>query len=169
MSIQNGTINSSINDGDKSSRTLVGRIVTTVENLNVKGMVKNHNLAKAISDCGWSTFIGILTYKCEREGKILVEVDRFFPSSKICNHCYYQVSEHKLDVRRWTCLSCANVHGRAVNAARNIREKGLRLLALGTSATANGEEVSPKRGRKALVRRFSVKLEAPPSAGGKAE
>lgn len=132
-------------------------------------MVKNHNLAKAISNCGWSTLIGMLTYKGEREGKVLIEVDRFFPSRKTCNHCYYPIRELPLDVRSWTCPSCGTVYNRDVNAARNIREEGLRLLALGAIATANGEEVSPKRGRKASVRRYLVKLEAPPSATGTVE
>lgn len=143
--------------------------VIAVEKLNVKRMLKNHNLAKAISNCGWSTIIGMLTYKCESEGKVLIEVERFFPSRKTSNHCYHPIHELPLDVRSWTCPSCGTVYDRDVNAARNIREEGLRLLALGAIATANREEVSPKRGRKASVRRYSVKLEAPPSAKGKAE
>lgn len=134
--------------------------VIAVESLNVKGMVKNHNLALAISDCGWSTFVGMLRYKCEREGKVLIEIDRFFPSSKTCNYCYHQVGEIPLDVRSWVCPNCYTRHDRDVNAAKNILEEGFRLLALGTSATAKGGEVSPKRGRKSSVRRSPMSLEA---------
>jgi putative transposase len=66
--------------------------VIVVEDLAVKNLVKNHCLAKAISDCGWSSFVGMLNYKCERSGKVLVKVDRFFPSSKTCSNCYHRVS-----------------------------------------------------------------------------
>jgi putative transposase len=72
----------------KLSRKIVNENqVIAVENLNVKGMVRNHNLAKAISDCGWGIFCTMLKYKSDQEGKIYIEVDRFFPSSKTCNVC----------------------------------------------------------------------------------
>ena len=135
----------------------------------VKNMVRNHCLAKAISDCGWSSFVGMLNYKCERSGKILVKVDRFFPSSKTCSNCYQRVSSLPagrgtrlaLDVRHWTCPSCGTNHDRDVNAAVNIKAEGLRLLALGTSATAGGGDVRPSRGRKTAMRRSPAKPEAP--------
>lgn len=117
--------------------------VIVVEDLAVKNMVRNHCLAKAISDCGWSSFVGMLNYKCERSGKILVKVDRFFPSSKTCSNCYHRVSSLPLDVRQWTCSNCGTNHDRDVNAAVNIKAEGLRLLALGTSATAGGGDVRP--------------------------
>lgn len=63
---------------------------------------RNHKLAKAISDVGWGTFVNFLSYKLDREGKVLVEIDRWFPSSKLCSNCHYQVSEMLLDVRAWT-------------------------------------------------------------------
>ncbi|WP_333276984.1 MULTISPECIES: RNA-guided endonuclease InsQ/TnpB family protein [unclassified Microcoleus] len=109
--------------------------VIIVEYLAVKNMVRNHCLAKAISDCGWSSFVEMLNYKCERSGKILVKVDRFFPSSKTCSNCQHRVSLLPLDVRNWTCSSCGTNQDRDVNAAINIKAEGLRLLALGTSAT----------------------------------
>lgn len=147
---------------DKLSHKLVNENqVIVVEDLAVKNMVKNHCLAKAISDCGWSSFVGMLNCKCERSGKILVKVDRFFPSSKTCSNCYHQVSSLPLDVRNWTCSSCGTNHDRDINAANNIKAEGLRLLALGTSATANGGNVRPSRGRKTSVRRLPLKLEAP--------
>lgn len=135
--------------------------VIVVEDLAVKNMVKNHCLAKAISDCGWSSFVGMLNYKCERSGKILVKVDRFFPSSKTCSNCYHRVSSLPLDVRHWTCPSCGTHHDRDVNAAQNLKAEGLRLLALGTSATADGGNVRPSRGRKTSVRQSPSKSEAP--------
>jgi putative transposase len=138
--------------------------VIVVEDLAVKNMVRNHCLAKAISDCGWSSFVGMLNYKCERSGKILVKVDRFFPSSKTCSNCYHRVSSLPLDVRQWTCSSCGTNHDRDVNAAVNIRAEGLRLLALGTSATAGGGDVRPSRGRKTAMRRSPAKPEATCSA-----
>jgi len=114
-------------------------------------MVKNHNLAKAISDCGWSEFTRQLKYKAEKEGKAYLEIGRFFPSSKTCHVCLNQASSLPLEVRSWTCSSCMTKHDRDINAAINIRDEGMRLLALGTSATASGESVSPKRGRKTSV------------------
>ncbi|WP_456319734.1 RNA-guided endonuclease InsQ/TnpB family protein, partial [Planktothrix serta] len=101
-----------------------------VENLHVKGMVRNHNLAQAISDCGWGTFTNFLAYKLGRKGGKLVEIDRWFPSSKLCSNCFYQVSEMPLDVREWTCPHCGSDHDRDGNAALNIRAEGIRMLAL---------------------------------------
>lgn len=135
--------------------------VIVVEDLAVKNIVKNHCLAKAISDCGWSSFVGMLNYKCEWSGKILVKVDRFFPSSKTCSNCYHQVSSLPLDVRQWTCSNCGTHHDRDVNAAQNLKAEGLRLLSLGTSETADGGKVRPSRGRKTSVRLSPSKSEAP--------
>ena len=134
--------------------------VIVAEDLAVKNMVKNHCLAKAISDCGWSSFVGMLNYKCERSGKIFVKVDRFFPSSKTCSNCYHRVSSLPLDVRQWTCPICGTNHDRDVNAAQNLKAEGLRILSLGTSETADGGNVRPSRGRKTSVRRSPSKSEA---------
>jgi putative transposase len=136
----------------KLSRKLVNENqVIVVENLAVKNMVKNHNLARAISDCGWSEFTRKLKYKSEKEGKTYLEIGRFFPSSKTCHVCLNQVGSLSLEVRSWTCSNCLAKHDRDINAAINIRDEGLRILALGTSATASGESVRPKRGRKTSV------------------
>ncbi|WP_414527824.1 RNA-guided endonuclease InsQ/TnpB family protein [Nodularia chucula] len=136
-----------------------------VENLHVKGMVRNHNLAKAISDCGWGTFTNFLAYKLERKGGKLVEVDRWFPSSKLCSNCFYQVSEMPLDVREWTCPHCGTYHDRDSNAAINIRAEGIRMLkAEGAAVSAVGGEVRPKMGRKSHLRHSPVSTEAQTSA-----
>jgi putative transposase len=143
----------------KLSRKIVNENqVIAVENLNVKGMVRNHNLAKAISDAGWGQFCTMLKYKAEREGKTYLEIDRFFPSSKTCNVCLNQIGSLPLDIRNWTCEYCQTSHDRDINAAINIRNEALRILrvrnsasqaeckthsrqSLGTSDTANGGDV----------------------------
>ncbi|NEO93452.1 MAG: IS200/IS605 family element transposase accessory protein TnpB [Moorea sp. SIO3G5] len=143
----------------KLSRKIVdNNQVVVVENLNVKGMVRNHKLAKAISDLGWGTFVNFLSYKCEKEGKVLVEINRWFPSSKTCSNCHYKIKELPLDVRTWTCPSCGTHHDRDGNAAKNIRAEGIRMLSSsGTGeVNASGEEVRPKRGRPSKLRRSSV-------------
>ena len=133
----------------KLSRKLVDENqVIVVENLNVLGMVRNHKLAKAISDVGWGMFFNFLSYKLEREGKVLVEVDRWFPSSKTCSECLYQIDELPLSVREWTCASCGTHHDRDENAAINIRAEGIRMLTVsgtGTAADGGGSVVSAVR------------------------
>lgn len=151
----------------KLSRKLVDdNQVIIVENLNIKGIVCNHNLAKAISDVSWGMFVNFVSYKLERKGGKLVEIDRWFPSSKLCSKCLYQTSEMSLDVRNWTCPSCGTHHDRDENAAKNIRAEGIRILwALGTSAPAAGGDVSPKLGRKPKQRHSPVIVEAPTIVG----
>ncbi|MBD2345582.1 RNA-guided endonuclease InsQ/TnpB family protein [Anabaena subtropica] len=147
----------------KLSRKIVNNNqVVVVENLNVKGMVCNHKLAKAISDTGWGTFVNFLSYKLERSGGKLIEINRWFPSSKLCSNCHYQISELPLDVRTWTCPNCGVHHDRDGNASINIRAEGIRIMSSsGTGeANANGEDVRPIRGRKSKMRQSSVKLEA---------
>jgi putative transposase len=142
----------------KLSRKIVNENqVIAVEDLNVKGMVRNHCLAKAISDAGWGTFGTMLKYKAEKDGKTYIEVDRFFPSSKTCNNCLHKVSDMPLDVRQWNCPKCKSRNDRDVNAAKNIRDEALRFLALGTSAAASGGNVS--RGGKISVLSDAVPLE----------
>ena len=133
----------------KLSRKIVNNNqVVVVENLNVKGMVRNHKLAKAISDCSWAKFVNFLDYKLSQSGKLLLEIDRFFPSSKTCSNCHYKVEKLPLDIRDWTCPSCQTHHDRDKNAAINIRAEGIRILqtSLGTSDAAKGGNVRPKLG-----------------------
>jgi putative transposase len=147
----------------KLSRKIVNdNQVVVVENLNVKGLVRNHNLAKAISDVGWGTFINFLDYKLKLKGGLLLEIDRWFPSSKTCSNCLYQMSEMPLDIREWTCPNCGTHHDRDENAATNIRAEGIRQLSvLGTRTAAEGGEVSPSCGRKSVLRHSPVNSEAP--------
>ena len=137
----------------KLSRKIVNENqVIAVENLNIKGMVRNHNLAKAVSDCGWGQFCTLLKYKSEWAGKVYIEIDRFFASSKTCNVCLNKVDSLDLDVRAWTCSKCQIHHDRDINAAINIKNEALRILALGTSATANGGDVSQQEQNLGFVR-----------------
>jgi putative transposase len=141
-----------------------------VENLHVKGMVRNHKLAKSISDAGWGTFTNFLAYKLERRGGKLVEIDRWFPSSKLCSNCFYQIGEMPLDIREWTCPQCNTRHDRDANAAQNIRAEGIRMIkAEGSAVSAVGGEVSPNLGRKSKLRHSPVITEAQTSAVGKSE
>jgi putative transposase len=131
----------------KLSRKLVDENqVIAVENLAVKNMVKNHSLAKSISDAGWGQFCTMLKYKAEWSGKIYIEVERFFPSSKTCNNCLHQLDSLSLDIRSWECPSCKTTHDRDINAAQNIRDEALRILAGGHLATASGQRVRPSIG-----------------------
>ncbi|NET42591.1 RNA-guided endonuclease TnpB family protein [Okeania sp. SIO2B3] len=134
----------------KLSRRIVdeNQVIVT-ENLNVKGMMKNHCLAKAIGQVGWGMFMTMLKYKAEQNGKTYVEVDRFFPSSKTCHVCLNQVGSLPLDIRRWTCQSCNTTHDRDINAAISLRDEGLRIISCGTRDKAYRQTVRrSSRGRK---------------------
>ena len=138
----------------KLSRKLVNKSqVIVCENLNIKGMVRNHKLAKAISDCGWGMFLNFLEYKCKNEGKVFLQIDRFFPSSKTCNYCLNVVDSLPLDIRNWDCPSCNTKNiDRDINAAKNCRDEGIRILfSSGTGETAKGGNVRQRRGRKSTV------------------
>jgi len=93
-----------------------------VEDLNIKGMLKNRRLAKSVSDLGWSEFIRILEYKCLWTGKTLLKAGRFFPSSKLCHYCHYKNDKLKLSDRMWTCPECGASHDRDLNAAINLKD-----------------------------------------------
>lgn len=144
----------------KLSRRIVNENqVICVENLNVKAMVKNPNLSKAISQVGWGMFCTMLKYKAENEGKVYQEVDRFFPSSKTCNVCLNQAKSLTLDLRYWDCNNCRTKHiDRDINAAKNIRDEGLRIVSCGTRDKAYCPGVRPSKGgrKKSTITRQSV-------------
>lgn len=95
--------------------------IIKVEDLNIKGMVKNHKLAEVINECNWGEFVNMLQYKCDWSDKQLVKVDRFYPSSQLCSECGCKNKKLKsLNIRQWTCECCGTLHDRDVNAAINI-------------------------------------------------
>ncbi|MFL5656226.1 MAG: IS200/IS605 family element RNA-guided endonuclease TnpB [Ktedonobacteraceae bacterium] len=105
--------------------------VICLETLNVKGMLKNHKLAKAISDVGWGEFTRQLEYKATWHGRTIIKIDRWYPSSKTCSDCGHVLDTLTLDVREWVCPCCGAWHDRDINAARNILAAGLAVAACG--------------------------------------
>lgn len=122
----------------KISRELVNNYdVICVEDLNIKGMVKNKKLAKHISDASWGEFVRMLEYKCEWDNKQLIRIGRFFPSSKTCSECGWINQNLTLSDRNWQCAN-GHVLDRDVNAANNIMKEGLREIGAGHSDYTDG-------------------------------
>ena len=99
-----------------------------MEILRIHNMIKNRKLSKSIADVGWSMFVNMIEYKCERYGKECVQIDQWFPSSQICSNCHHNSGKKTLDIREWTCDNCGVHHDRDINAAINIKNKGLELI-----------------------------------------
>ena len=128
----------------KTTNNLINEFdIIYLEDLNVKGMIKNHKLAKAISDVAWGTFIDILEYKAIWNDKQVIHIDRFFPSSKACSKCGWINNQLALKDRNWTC-KCGEKHDRDVNAAINILNEGYRKnISDGTSDYERGAKIRP--------------------------
>ncbi|MFD6997011.1 RNA-guided endonuclease InsQ/TnpB family protein [Streptomyces mirabilis] len=129
-----------------------------IEDLNVRGMLKNRSLARAISDAAWTELRGMLDYKCQWYGRQLVVVDQWYPSSKTCSACGYHLGKLLLNVREWMCPACGTHHDRDVNGAKN-------LLAVGQAVTACGAGVRPQRDGS-RTRLPAVKQEAKQATAG---
>jgi putative transposase len=131
----------------ESTKLAKTKSVICIEILNVKGMVHNHHLARSIGDEGWGTFRRMLEYKTKWYGSKLVVIPRFEPSSKKCNSCGTVNKDLKLSDRTWVCLSCGAINERDENAAKNIRECGIKILNTESSSGINayGVGVSPQQ------------------------
>ena len=136
--------NSRLDNLHKVSSELIKKYdLIVLEDLNIKGMIKNHKLSKHIADASWSKFIELLTYKAEWNNKKIVKIDRFFPSSKTCNSCGYINQNLKLDMRSWTCPSCNTKLDRDLNASINILNEGYKQISSGTDDYRRGDEIRP--------------------------
>ncbi|MCX7258521.1 MAG: RNA-guided endonuclease TnpB family protein [Polaromonas sp.] len=122
-----------------------------IEDLNVKGMLKNRHLSRAVSDMGFFEFRRQLEYKAAWRGRVIVVADRWYPSSKTCSCCGHKLDELPLSVRQWTCPGCNTTHDRDVNAAVNLKN-----LAVSSTVSVCGEEGSGS-GRKTRTKPASVK------------
>lgn len=143
--------NSRVDNLHKISTDLIKKYDTIfLEDLNIKGMVKNHKLAKHISDASWGKFVEFLKYKALWNNKKIINIDRFFPSSKTCNCCGYINQNLKLDIREWTCPSCNTVLDRDLNAAKNILKEGNKIISSGTGDYTDGAQIRPFKKAQAL-------------------
>jgi putative transposase len=140
-----------------STRLVRENQTLVIEDLTVRNMVKNHSLARAISDAAWRQFRDMLEYKTAWHGRTLVVIDRWYPSSKLCSASGAIAEKMPLTVRSWTCR-CGTVHDRDVNAARNI-------LAAGLAVPACGAGVRPQR-ESSRTGRPAVKQENPRATTG---
>ena len=127
----------------KISRRIVNENQVIVsEDLNVKGMLKNHKLAKSIQDASFSSFCNIIAYKALEQHRQYVKIGTFYPSSKLCHCCGFKYKGLKLDERFWTCPECGTYLDRDENAAVNILQEGLRILSRDTDGRSGDDESS---------------------------
>ena len=110
-----------------STEIIKNHDIICIEDLNVKGMLRNNKLARSISDVSWSSFVAKLQYKADWYGREIIKVDQWFPSSQICSECGHKDGKKSLDIREWTCPICHTHHDRDINASINILTEGLRI------------------------------------------
>ena len=140
--------------------------VICIEDLNVKGMIKNRKLSKHIADVAWGELRRQLTYKCERKGKFLITVDRWLPSSQICSSCFSLTGKKPLNIRKFTCPICGTVHDRDNNAAKIIEYFGLLIFfTLGYKHNLSAGTVDYTRGEPSGGDTFSILIEKLSSYG----
>ena len=140
--------------------------VICIEDLNVKGMIKNHKLSKHIADVAWGELRRQLEYKSERKGKILIKVDRWLPSSQTCSSCLSPTGKKPLNVRKFTCPICGTTHDRDNNAAKIIEYFGLLIFfTLGYKHNLSAGTVDYTRGEPSVGDGDSISIVAPSSHG----
>lgn len=113
-----------------STEIIKNHDIICIEDLNTKGMLRNHKLAKSISDVSWSSFVTKLQYKADWYGRKIIKIDKWFPSSQICSECGHRDGKKSLNIREWTCPICHAHHDRDINASINILTEGLRIQSL---------------------------------------
>ena len=113
-----------------STEMIKNHDVICIEDLSVKNMLRNHKLAKSISDVSWSSFVTKLQYKADWYGREMIKIDQWFPSSQICSECGHKDGKKSLQIREWTCPICHAHHDRDINASINILIEGLRIQSL---------------------------------------
>ncbi|EPZ0499394.1 TPA: RNA-guided endonuclease TnpB family protein [Listeria monocytogenes] len=101
-----------------------------MEDLNTKGMLRNHKLAKSISDVSWSSFVTKLQYKANWYRREIIQIDKQFPSSQICSECGHKYGKKPLGIRKWNCPACHTQYDRDIHASINILTEGLRVKQL---------------------------------------
>ena len=117
-----------------SNKLLNENQVIVIEDLGISNMLRNHNLAKSLQELSLYRFKSIIEYKAKWYSRDIIQVDRYFPSSKLCNKCGYKNTELKLSDREWICTSCNTTHNRDHNAAINIENEGNRIIRIGSSS-----------------------------------
>ena len=113
-----------------STEIIKNHDIVCIEDLNTKGMLRNHKLARSISDVSWSSFVTKLQYKADWYGREIIKIDKWFPSSQICSECGHKDGKKTLEIREWTCPVCHVHHDRDINASINILTEGLRIQQL---------------------------------------
>ncbi len=143
-----------------SLRTVNDSQVIVIEDLNIKGMVKNRHLSKSISDASWGIFTKQLKYKADWYGRDMIKVNRFYPSSKTCSKCGYIKQDLKLSDREWTCPDCKTTHDRDINASINLFLEGLKLTIGQELPELTPVEYAPAGYQNIGISRHTLKQEA---------
>ena len=134
-----------------SSKLINDNQVIVLEDLAVKNMMKNHKLAQAISDVSWGSLVSMLKYKAAWYNRNVVQIDRWYPSSKTCSSCFHLIPTMNLSIREWVCPSCGEQHDRDVNAAKNILRQGLNIMSgLGTKSDTKQKRMEASGSKRSL-------------------
>lgn len=134
-----------------STKLINDNQVIVLEDLAVKNMVKNHKLAQAISDVSWGSLVSMLKYKAIWYNRQVIQIDRFYPSSKTCSNCYHVMPSMDLSIREWACPSCGIEHDRDINAAKNILRQGLNIMSgLGTKSDTKQKRMEASGSKQSL-------------------
>jgi putative transposase len=132
--------------------------VIAIEDLNVKGMLKNRRLSRSIADMGFHEFRRQLEYKSQQSGAKLIIANRWYASSKICSNCQIKIDDLPLSIREWTCTSCLTHHDRDINAAKNLEHLAVSSTVSACGASSDGAIASVIASHGALKQEFNTKV-----------